>query len=123
MSTPSSERFDPNNSWNGLTLTDTAAEQIKHLVANDTKNMVGIRLSTRQSGCAGYAYELTSVYEIDHDELVYEHLGAKVYVSMKDMPYLDGTEIDFVTQGLNQIFQFNNPKAQNACGCGESFSI
>ncbi|MCV9877677.1 Fe-S cluster assembly scaffold SufA [Brenneria izbisi] len=110
------------NVWKGLTLTDSAAKQIKNLMQQDAA-MQGLRLGVKQSGCAGFGYVLDLVRESDTDDLLFERDGAKLYVPLKAMPFIDGTELDFVREGLNQVFKFNNPNAQHACGCGESFGI
>ncbi|MBN3198350.1 Fe-S cluster assembly scaffold SufA [Pectobacterium brasiliense] len=110
------------NVWQGLTLTDSAVKQIKNLMKQD-EAVQGLRLGVKQSGCAGFGYVLDLVQEFETDDLVFERNGAKLYVPLKAMPFIDGTELDFVREGLNQIFKFNNPRAQHACGCGESFGI
>ncbi|MEQ9968366.1 Fe-S cluster assembly scaffold SufA [Pectobacterium carotovorum] len=110
------------NVWQGLTLTDSAVKQIKNLMKQD-ETVQGLRLGVKQSGCAGFGYVLDLVQEFETDDLVFERDGAKLYVPLKAMPFIDGTELDFVREGLNQIFKFNNPRAQHACGCGESFGI
>ncbi|MEQ9879587.1 Fe-S cluster assembly scaffold SufA [Pectobacterium aroidearum] len=110
------------NVWQGLTLTESAVKQIKNLIKQD-EAVQGLRLSVKQSGCAGFGYVLDLVQEFETDDLVFERDGAKLYVPLKAMPFIDGTELDFVREGLNQIFKFNNPRAQHACGCGESFGI
>ncbi|QTF08756.1 Fe-S cluster assembly scaffold SufA [Brenneria izadpanahii] len=110
------------NIWQGLTLTDSAAKQIKNLMQQDAA-VKGLRLSVKQSGCAGFGYVLDLVRESSPDDLLFERDGANLYVPLKAMPFIDGTELDFVREGLNQVFKFNNPKAQHACGCGESFGI
>ncbi|ACX88506.1 Fe-S cluster assembly scaffold SufA [Pectobacterium brasiliense] len=110
------------NVWQGLTLTDSAVKQIKNLMKQD-EAVQGLRLGVKQSGCAGFGYVLDLVQEFETDDLVFERDGAKLYVPLKAMPFIDGTELDFVREGLNQIFKFNNPRAQHACGCGESFGI
>ncbi|WP_409160681.1 Fe-S cluster assembly scaffold SufA [Pectobacterium sp. B2J-2] len=110
------------NVWQGLTLTESAVKQIKSLMKQD-EAVQGLRLSVKQSGCAGFGYVLDLVQEFETDDLVFERDGAKLYVPLKAMPFIDGTELDFVREGLNQIFKFNNPRAQHACGCGESFGI
>ncbi|UYA60910.1 Iron-sulfur cluster assembly iron binding protein SufA [Pectobacterium sp. F1-1] len=110
------------NVWQGLTLTESAVKQIKNLMKQD-ETVQGLRLSVKQSGCAGFGYVLDLVQEFETDDLVFERDGAKLYVPLKAMPFIDGTELDFVREGLNQIFKFNNPRAQHACGCGESFGI
>ncbi|MCL2894823.1 Fe-S cluster assembly scaffold SufA [Brenneria tiliae] len=110
------------NIWQGLTLTDSAAQQITNLARQDGA-LIGLRLGVKQSGCAGFGYVLDLVREPEPDDLVFERDGARLYVPLKAMPFIDGTELDFVREGLNQVFKFNNPKAQHACGCGESFGI
>ncbi|MFC3395318.1 Fe-S cluster assembly scaffold SufA [Brenneria rubrifaciens] len=110
------------NVWKGLTLTDSAVKQIKNLMQQDAA-VQGLRLGVKQSGCAGFGYVLDLVRESVTDDLLFERDGAKLYVPLKAMPFIDGTELDFVREGLNQIFKFNNPNAQHACGCGESFGI
>ncbi|QCR37855.1 Fe-S cluster assembly scaffold SufA [Nissabacter sp. SGAir0207] len=110
------------NIWQGLTLTETAAQQIKKLVEQDPE-IKGLQLAVKQSGCAGFGYVLDLTKNPADDDLVFELDGARLYVPLKAMPFIDGTEVDFVREGLNQIFKFNNPKAQHACGCGESFGV
>lgn len=110
------------NIWQGLSLTDAAARQVKKLVEQDPE-VKGLQLAVKQSGCAGFAYVLDLTKNPAADDLVYERDGARLYVPLKAMPFIDGTEVDFVREGLNQIFKFNNPRAQHACGCGESFGV
>ncbi|PLR41828.1 Fe-S cluster assembly scaffold SufA [Chimaeribacter californicus] len=110
------------NVWQGLSLTDAAARQVKKLVEQDPE-VQGLQLAVKQSGCAGFAYVLDLTKNPAADDLVYERDGARLYVPLKAMPFIDGTEVDFVREGLNQIFKFNNPRAQHACGCGESFGV
>ncbi|MGK2960018.1 MAG: Fe-S cluster assembly scaffold SufA [Candidatus Malihini olakiniferum] len=110
------------NSWQGLKLTTRAAQQILRLIQSD-ETVKGLRLSVKQSGCAGFVYVLDLVSVPDSGDLVFEREGAHLYVPLKAMPFIDGTELDYVREGLNQIFKFNNPKAQHACGCGESFGV
>lgn len=110
------------NVWQGVTLTDSAAKQVKTLVTQDPE-VKGLKLSVKQSGCAGFAYVLDLTKQPDSDDVLFEHDGAHLYIPLKAMPFIDGTEVDFVREGLNQIFKFNNPKAQHACGCGESFGL
>ncbi|MDR7342307.1 Fe-S cluster assembly protein SufA [Pantoea alhagi] len=115
--------FSPDDfSWKGLTITDSAAQQIKALAANDP-HVSGLRLGIKQSGCAGFGYTMDLVKEPAADDLLFTHQGATLYVPLQAMPFIDGTQVDFVREGLNQVFKFNNPKAQHACGCGESFGV
>ncbi|AFP84701.1 Fe-S cluster assembly scaffold SufA [secondary endosymbiont of Ctenarytaina eucalypti] len=108
--------------WRGLTLTDAAARQIRRLVENNP-SMLGLRLNVKHSGCAGFVYVLEHASQDAGSDRLYEHKGARLYVALKAMPFIDGTELDYVHEGLNHVFKFNNPKAQFACGCGESFGL
>lgn len=108
--------------WCGLTITDSAAHQILQLVARDV-NMLGLQLGVKKTGCAGLSYVIDKKTQLNKDDLVFEHDGAKIFVPLKIMPFVDGTVLDYVQEGLNHVFKFNNPKAQHACGCGESFSL
>ncbi|MFP1721709.1 MULTISPECIES: Fe-S cluster assembly scaffold SufA [Lonsdalea] len=110
------------NVWQGLTLTESAAAHIVRLMQQDPE-VQGLRLSVKQSGCAGFGYVLDMIKQPDADEQVFQRDGARLYVPLKAMPFIDGTEVDYVHEGLNQVFKFNNPKAQHACGCGESFGL
>lgn len=121
--TNSVETFSLNETaWQGITITARAAAQILKLMQQNPQSK-GLYLGVKQSGCAGFGYVFEMVNEPASDDLRYENEGACLYVPLKAMPFIDGTEVDFVREGLNQIFKFNNPKAQHACGCGESFGI
>lgn len=118
------DSFNPNDTaanWQGIKLTPAAAKQIHSLVKNN-RELLGLRLAVKKSGCAGYAYDLSMANQDHQHELVYQFQGASIYIPLDAMPYLDGTEVDYVSEGINKVFKFNNPKAQNACGCGESFN-
>lgn len=110
------------NVWQGISLSDSAVRQITKLIQQDPQ-VKGLQLGVKQSGCAGFAYVLDLTREPADDDLLFERDGAKLYVPLKAMPFIDGTTVDYVREGLNQIFKFNNPKAQHACGCGESFGV
>ncbi|WP_279023310.1 Fe-S cluster assembly scaffold SufA [Gibbsiella quercinecans] len=110
------------NVWQGISLSDSAAKQISKLMQQDPQ-VKGLQLSVKQSGCAGFGYVLDLTQAPAEDDLLFERDGAKLYVPLKAMPFIDGTTVDFVREGLNQIFKFNNPKAQHSCGCGESFGV
>ncbi len=105
-----------------VTLTEAAADRVTAFLANRGKG-VGIRLGVRTSGCSGMAYELEFADSIEEDDLVFEDRGVKVIVSPKSLVYLDGTELDYGKEGLNEGFKFNNPNVKNECGCGESFNV
>ncbi|EEB45133.1 FeS assembly scaffold SufA [Providencia alcalifaciens DSM 30120] len=110
------------NSWQGVSLTPNAAKQINKLVLQ-TPNSKGLSLGVKQSGCAGFGYVFEMIENPTDDHLLFELDGAHLYVPKQAMPFIDGTVVDYVQEGLNHIFKFNNPKAQHACGCGESFGV
>ncbi len=105
-----------------VTLTEAAADRVTKFLANRGKG-IGIRLGVRTSGCSGMAYELEFADAVEDDDLVFENRGVKVIVNPKSLVYLDGTELDYVKEGLNEGFKFNNPNVKNECGCGESFNV
>ena len=105
-----------------VTITERAAKHVSNFLAKRGKG-VGVRLGVRTSGCSGMAYKLEFVDAIDQDDLVFECNGVKVVVDPKSLPYIDGTELDFAREGLNEGFKFNNPNVKDACGCGESFNV
>ena len=105
-----------------ITLTVAVATHVQNFLSNRGKG-VGIRLGVRTSGCSGMAYVLEFADDVEDDELVFENHGVKVVISPKSLVYLDGTEVDFAKEGLNEGFKFNNPNVKDACGCGESFTV
>lgn len=106
----------------GVTISEKAAKHVSNFIAKRGKG-VGIRLGVRTSGCSGMAYKLEFVDEVDPSDTVFECHGVKVLVDPKSLPYLEGTELDFVREGLNEGFKFNNPNVKDQCGCGESFNV
>ncbi len=105
-----------------ITLTETAAERVKGFLANRGKG-AGLRLGVRTSGCSGMAYVIEFADKVEAEDNVFESHGVKVIVDPKSLAFLDGTEVDFAREGLNEGFKFNNPNVKNACGCGESFNV
>ena len=105
-----------------ITLSDSAAERVKRFLTNRGKG-VGLRLGVKTSGCSGMAYVLEFVDEVTEEDQVFDDKGVKVIIDAKSLSYLDGTELDFVKEGLNEGFKFNNPNVKDACGCGESFTV
>mgnify|MGYP001812827211 FL=1 len=105
-----------------ITLTEQAATRVSRFLENRGTG-VGVRLGVRTSGCSGMAYVLEFVDEVGEDDEVFEDRGVKVIVDRKSLIYLDGTELDYGKEGLNEGFQFNNPNVKNECGCGESFNV
>ena len=105
-----------------ITLTDAAADRVKSFLQQRGKGL-GLRLGVRTSGCSGMAYVLEFVDDLDEGDVVFEDHGVKVIVDPKSMVYIDGTELDFANEGVNEGFKFNNPNVKDECGCGESFNI
>ena len=103
-------------------MTQAAADHVAKFLANRGKG-VGIRLGVRTSGCSGMAYVLEFADALESDDLVFEDHGVKVIVDPKSMLYLEGTELDYTREGLNEGFKFRNPNVKDACGCGESFNV
>jgi iron-sulfur cluster assembly protein len=105
-----------------VTLTERAASRVQSFLSNRGKG-VGLRLSVKTSGCSGMAYSLEFADDIDADDLTFESHGVKLLVDARSLVYLDGTELDYAKEGLNEGFKFNNPNVKATCGCGESFSV
>ncbi|WP_455198866.1 iron-sulfur cluster assembly protein IscA [Kaarinaea lacus] len=105
-----------------ITLTEAAAERVRSFLDNRGKG-VGLRLGVKTSGCSGMAYILEFADEVDSSDEVFEDKGIQVLVDKKSLIYLDGTELDYGKEGLNEGFKFNNPNVKDSCGCGESFTV
>lgn len=106
----------------GVTLSEKAARHVANYIEKRGKG-VGIRLGVRTTGCSGMAYKLEFVDDAQPEDVVFESHGLKVVVDPKSLPYLAGTELDFVRDGLNEGFKFINPNVKDECGCGESFNV
>jgi iron-sulfur cluster assembly protein len=105
-----------------ITLTEKAAKHVTRYMERRGKG-IGLRFGVRTTGCSGMAYKLEYVDEVGSDDQVFESHGVKVFVDPKSLPYIDGTELDFAREGLNEGFKFYNPNVKDECGCGESFRI
>ena len=105
-----------------ITLTENAANRVQKFLANRGKG-VGLRLGVKTTGCSGMAYTLEFVDEVKPEDLQFESLGVKIIIDPKSLVYIDGTELDFAKEGLNEGFKFNNPNVKDECGCGESFTV
>jgi len=105
-----------------ITLTESAATRVNGFLENRGKG-IGLRLGVKTTGCSGMAYVIEFVDAQEETDSVFESNGVKVFVDPKSLIYIDGTEVDFVKQGLNEGFEFKNPNAKDECGCGESFTL
>ncbi|MCH7741175.1 MAG: iron-sulfur cluster assembly protein IscA [Proteobacteria bacterium] len=106
----------------GVSLTKNAAKHVNKYL-EDRGSGVGIRLAIKTTGCSGLMYVLEPVDEPQPEDIQFTSQGIDVYVDPKSMVYIDGTEMDYVKQGLNEGFEFKNPNVQGECGCGESFTV
>jgi iron-sulfur cluster assembly protein len=105
-----------------ITLTESAARQVTAYITARGEG-VGLRLGVKRTGCSGFAYVVDVADHIGNDDVLVENRGIQIVVNSEHAPLLEGTEIDFVRQGLNNSFRFRNPNASGECGCGESFSV
>jgi len=105
-----------------ITLTAAAAERVKTFMEKRGAG-VGLRLGVKTTGCSGMAYVMEYADVIEDDDIVFEDQGVKILVNPRSLVYLDGTELDYAREGLNEGFQFNNPNVKDSCGCGESFNV
>jgi len=105
-----------------VTLTDRAAEHVRRYIEKRGKG-VGVRLGVKTTGCSGLAYKLEFADAVQPEDQQFESHGVRVLIDPKSLAYLDGTELDFVREGLNEGFRFNNPNEKDRCGCGESFNV
>lgn len=105
-----------------ISMTEAAAKHVQRSLEGRGKGE-GIRLGVRTTGCSGLAYVLEFVDELAAEDLAFENHGVKVIIDPKSLVYLDGTELDFTREGLNEGFKFNNPNVRGECGCGESFNV
>ena len=106
----------------GVTLTESAARHVARYLERRGKG-VGLRLGVKTTGCSGMAFKLEYADEVQPDDLQFESHGVRVIIDPKSLPYIEGTELDFVREGLNEGFKFNNPNVKSECGCGESFNV
>lgn len=105
-----------------ISLTDAAADRVKAFLSNRGKGE-GLRLGVKTTGCSGMAYVIEFADQIEEFDEVFEDKGVKVIINAKDLVYLDGTQLDFSREGLNEGFKFINPNESDRCGCGESFTV
>ncbi|MDP8078796.1 iron-sulfur cluster assembly protein IscA [Phocoenobacter skyensis] len=106
----------------GITLTEAAANRVQLFLEKRGKG-IGLRLGVKTSGCSGLAYVLEFVDELNEEDQVFEQHGVKIIIDPKSLIHLEGTELDYVKEGLNEGFKYNNPNVKDECGCGESFYV
>ena len=105
-----------------VTLTEAAASHVTRYIRKRGKG-VGVRLGVKTTGCSGLAYKLEYVDAVAPEDELFEQHGVKLMIDPKSLAYIDGTELDYVREGLNEGFRFSNPNERDRCGCGESFRI
>ena len=105
-----------------LSMTEKAADHVKSYLAKRGKGL-GVRIGVKTTGCSGMAYVLEFVDKRSDDDQVFQSHGVNLYANAKSLAYLNGTQLDFVKEGLNEGFKFNNPNVKDECGCGESFTV
>ena len=105
-----------------ITLTENAAGHVQRSLSKRGKGL-GLRVGVRTSGCSGMAYKLEFVDAVNPEDLQFESHGVKVLVDPKSLQYIDGTQLDYTREGLNEGFKFSNPNVKDECGCGESFNV
>jgi iron-sulfur cluster assembly protein len=105
-----------------ISLTDAAADRVRTYIEK-REDSLGLRLGVTPTGCSGYSYVINYAEEIGADDVIFEDKGIKVVIDPEALALIDGTEVDFVKNGLNEAFSFRNPNIKGECGCGESFTV
>jgi len=105
-----------------ISLTPAAADRVRNFLHARGQG-IGLRLAVRKTGCSGFAYVINYADAVQPADVVFEDQGVKVFVDRDSLSLIDGTEVDFVKQGLNEAFKFRNPNVKGECGCGESFTV
>jgi len=105
-----------------ISLTESAADRIRTFLSARGHG-IGLRLGVKKTGCSGFAYVVNYADAVGAEDVVFENRGVKVVIDRESLGYVDGTEVDFVREGLNEAFRFRNPNVKGECGCGESFTV
>ena len=105
-----------------ITITPTAADRVQAFLKNRGKG-IGLRLGVKTTGCSGLAYKIEFVDEKQADDEEFESCGIRIFIDQKSLQFLDGTQIDYTREGLQEGFAFTNPNVKAECGCGESFTV
>jgi len=105
-----------------ISLTESAAERVRNYLQARGEG-IGLRVGVKKTGCNGFAYVINYAEAVEASDVVFEQHGVKVVVDQESLALIDGTEVDFIKEGLNEAFRFRNPNVTGECGCGESFSV
>ena len=105
-----------------VSLTRSAAERVRSYLARRGHG-IGLRVGVKRTGCSGFAYVVDYADSVENDDIVFDDGEVKVVVDNESLSLIDGTEVDFVKEGINEAFKFRNPNVKGECGCGESFSV
>jgi iron-sulfur cluster assembly protein len=105
-----------------ISLTSAAADRVRTFLSRRGHGL-GLRLGVKKTGCSGFAYVVNYADDLGKEDIVFEDQGVKVIVDKASLDFIDGTQVDFVKQGLNEAFRFRNPNVRGECGCGESFTV
>jgi iron-sulfur cluster assembly protein len=105
-----------------ITLTESAANRVRDYLQRRGAG-IGLRLGVKKTGCSGFAYVVNYADEVAANDVVFDDNGVAIIVDSDSLKLIDGTEVDFVKEGLNEAFKFRNPQAAGECGCGESFNV
>ncbi|MCH8958287.1 MAG: iron-sulfur cluster assembly accessory protein [Proteobacteria bacterium] len=105
-----------------ISLTQSAADRVKDYLKKRGSGL-GLRVGVKKTGCSGFAYVINYADAVEENDTVFEDRGVMVVVDKDSLPLIDGTEVDFIKQGLNEAFKFRNPRSKGECGCGESFNV
>jgi iron-sulfur cluster assembly protein len=105
-----------------ISITENAAKQIKRQLEKRNQG-IGLKIGVKKSGCSGYAYTLEYSDNLAENDTVFENFGVKVIVNQSDLEFVNGIQLDYRKEGLNEAFKFDNPNVTGTCGCGESFSV
>ena len=105
-----------------ISLTNSAAKRVRSYI-DKRKKCLGLRLGVKKTGCSGYAYVIDYADKINSDDIVFKNQGISIFINTGALKIIDGTEVDFIKQGMDEVFKFRNPNITGECGCGESFNI
>ena len=105
-----------------ISLSKSAAERVQKYLKS-RGDSIGLRLGITKTGCSGYSYVINYAEQVEQNDVIFEDRGVKIVVDPDALQLIDGTEVDFVKNGLNEAFSFKNPNVTGECGCGESFNV